>query len=318
MFKKISQFWNAIWFFPKSLWLKFSIQNTKQLLSGKHSWFALDRLGVPGFGNEMIRIDFPPEASPKSLITEAQDPHPELLRIISKSYDSQLELLQRCLGRAKDCLKWPINQDTSNPALPWSNNTFMTMVDMISLYGIIGETKPSRYMEIGSGISTRVASQARKAFSPKMEIVSIDPSPRLEVESLCNEVVRRRLEEIPSRYITEKSGPEAIVFFDGSHRCFPGSDVTIFFLKILPRLKPGTLVHIHDIYLPEDYPNQLLNRYWSEQYVLAAYLLGGESRCKVVMPCHFLATASTSKETIERTLDGHAITGSSFWFEITE
>lgn len=192
------------------------------------------------------------------------------------------------------------------------------MLDMISLHGLIAETRPKRYLEIGSGLSTRVASQSKKAFSPDMEILSIDPSPRIEVESLCDQVMRCRLEEIPTKEVIHRSGPKTIVFFDGSHRSFPGSDVTVFFLEILPRLKPGTLVHIHDIYLPEDYPNHLLNRYWSEQYLLALYLLGGAKNTKVTLACHFLALDASSQSIMKSVLREAAIGGSSFWLEITE
>ena len=47
------------------------------------------------------------------------------------------------------------------------------------------------------------------------------------------------------------------------------------YLEILPRLKPGVLVHVHDIFLPADYPRDaVLNRlwFWSEQYLLQAFL----------------------------------------------
>jgi hypothetical protein len=69
--------------------------------------------------------------------------------------------------------------------------------------------------------------------------------------------------------------PGSILFFDGSHRSFPGSDVTMFFMEVLPALQPGVLIHIHDIFLPEDYPSDRGTRYWSEQYLLASWPLGG-------------------------------------------
>jgi hypothetical protein len=318
MLKKLSKYWNTIRFFPKSLWLRLSLKNTRQLISGRYSWFALERLGIPGFGTDLIRIDFPPLTPPSHLITEGQSSHRELTRIISETYESQNNLLQRCLNRGKDCLAWPSEGEPAPAGHPWKNNTFLTMLDMISLYGLVTETRPIRYLEIGSGISTRVAAQARKAFSLDMEILSIDPSPRVEVESLCSQVMRSRLEDIPAKDVIQRSGPKTIVFFDGSHRSFPGSDVTVFFLEILPRLIPGTLVHIHDIYLPEDYPKNLLNRYWSEQYLLAAYLLGGGKNLKIVLPCHFLALGGSSKTLLQGALKEDAPRGSSFWVEITE
>jgi hypothetical protein len=78
--------------------------------------------------------------------------------------------------------------------------------------------------------------------------------------------------------------PGSILFFDGSHRSFPGSDVTLFFLELLPALPPGVIVHIHDIFLPGDYPAAVASRYWSEQYLLATWLLGGGRGFEILLP----------------------------------
>lgn len=80
-----------------------------------------------------------------------------------------------------------------------------------------------------------------------------------------------------------------MLFFDGSHRIFENSDVTVFFLEILPRLRSGITVHIHDIFLPFDYPRVWRDRHYSEQYLLAAYLLAGYSRIEVLLPLAYLS-----------------------------
>jgi len=78
--------------------------------------------------------------------------------------------------------------------------------------------------------------------------------------------------------------PGDIVFLDGSHRVFMNSDVTVFMIDVLPRLKPGVLVHVHDIALPWDYPDMFVDWYWSETYILAAYLIGARDRVRPVFP----------------------------------
>jgi hypothetical protein len=79
-----------------------------------------------------------------------------------------------------------------------------------------------------------------------------------------------------------------VLFFDGSHHAFMSSDVVVFFLEILPRLRPGVLVHVHDIFLPYDYPDEWADRYYSEQYLLALALLSPGSRLEIVFPSAFI------------------------------
>jgi hypothetical protein len=67
------------------------------------------------------------------------------------------------------------------------------------------------------------------------------------------------------------------------------SDVTVVFLDIVPRLRPGVLVHFHDVFLPYDYPPRWGKRYYSEQYVLAARLLARELGVEVLLPNAFIS-----------------------------
>jgi hypothetical protein len=311
-----SKYLNAVLYYPKSLFLRFAIYTTKHLFQGPHKWFAMDRLGIPGHGTDLIRIDFPPPIRPSPLWGQGKEVHPELAAILDESRAMQEQWLERCLKKAPECQNWPEQEDPKDVTLPWKQNMFLTMLDMVALYGVVTEAKPNLYLEIGSGISTRVAWQARRSSGHEMKILSIDPSPRVEVEKLCDRVVRKRLEEIPPAELVGKSGTGTMVFFDGSHRCFPKSDVTVFFLEILPRLKPGTLVHIHDIYLPFDYPEPLMDRYWSEQYLLATFLLGGAKKIRTILPCHKLV-AQAHKKTLKFKwlLEGKG-SASSFWFEV--
>src|SRR5262249_46442361 len=67
-----------------------------------------------------------------------------------------------------------------------------------------------------------------------------------------------------------------ILFIDSSHVFRVDSDVRFLFLEVLPRLNPGVLIHIHDIFLPYDYPRDWIvkeHRFWNEQYLLHAFLL---------------------------------------------
>jgi hypothetical protein len=66
------------------------------------------------------------------------------------------------------------------------------------------------------------------------------------------------------------------------------SDVTVFFIDILPRLKPGVIVHVHDINLPWDYDAYFMNWYWNEAYMLAVYLMGRKSSIRPLLPTAFI------------------------------
>ena len=84
--------------------------------------------------------------------------------------------------------------------------------------------------------------------------------------------MRQPVEEVAPEYFETLQGGD-VLFIDSSHRSFTNSDVTAFYLDILPRLKPGVLIHIHDIFLPYDYPPEWSDRFYNEQYLLACVLL---------------------------------------------
>lgn len=112
--------------------------------------------------------------------------------------------------------------------------------------------------------------------------------------------------------------PGDMLFLDGSHRCFTNSDVTVFFLDILPHLPSGILIGIHDIYLPYDYPQTWLARGYSEQYLLAVYLLSKGLTCQIEFPTLFLchdASLQPAMARLWRTLETPVEhRGSAFWF----
>ena len=159
--------------------------------------------------------------------------------------------------------------------------------DMVALYAMIRKFKPRRFMEIGSGVTTKIAKRAIDDEGLVTKLTSIDPQPRAEIDEICDEVIRCGLESCdPAIVDTLEAGD--ILFFDGSHRTFMNSDVTVFFIDILPRLKPGVIVHIHDITLPWDYDLYFKNWYWNEAYVLAVYLMGRQARITPLLPTAFI------------------------------
>lgn len=198
---------------------------------------------------------------------------------------------------------------------PYWNNGFIPALDAIALYSFLASRNPSHLVEIGSGNSTKFARRAIRDHGLRTRITSIDPEPRAQIDALADTVIRKPLEEVNLDIIKDLQ-PGDILFFDGSHRTFMNSDVTVFFLEVLPRVPHGTLIQIHDIFLPNDYPPRRARHYESEQYLLAAMLLGGATTIDVVLPNNFVENDTelsgtlkwfwTAKPSVHRW-------GSSFW-----
>jgi hypothetical protein len=210
---------------------------------------------------------------------------------------------------------------------PFWNNQWFSCLDAASLVGFLLDRRPTQYIEIGSGHSTRFARHAIRWDKLRTTITSIDPMPRNNIDPLCDQVIRRRLEECDLG-IFEGLRAGDILFFDGSHRVFTNSDVTTFFFDLLPRVTRGVLVHIHDIFLPADYPPQWNARFYSEQYLLGSMLLCPTQPFRVVLPNYYVSTDRALREIVSQIFQpehGPAIPfiynndaqipGTSFWIE---
>ena len=159
---------------------------------------------------------------------------------------------------------------------PYWLNDFFPPLDAIALPGMIADCRRALYMEIGSGNRTKFARRAVRRYSPATRIVSIDPEPRAEVNDIGDDVVRERMESVDLA-IFRRLYPGDFLFIDSSHRCLMNSDVTATFLEVFPYLQPGVHVHFHDIFLPWGYPLEWTGRHYSEQYLLACWLLAGNA-----------------------------------------
>ena len=155
---------------------------------------------------------------------------------------------------------------------PYWLNGFFPPSDAIALCGMLYQYKPHFYLEIGSGNSTKFVRKFISDFQSETKIISIDPEPRARIDELCDQVIRTPIEKVSLEQF-EMLQENDILFIDSSHRCLQNSDVTCIFLDILPRLQSGVIVHFHDIWWPEDYPDNCVGRLYNEQYLLAVLLL---------------------------------------------
>ena len=246
-------------------------------------------------------------------------PHPELLALIASGRERYAALIDDLAGLDDYFAEIPLGGTYGDTAPFWLNAWFSPL-DAMALTGLLRRFAPARFVEIGSGVSTKYARRAVAHFGLPTRLTSIDPQPRNNVDRLCDEVVRQPLERSDLRRF-ESLEPGDVVFLDSSHRSFQGSDVTVFFLEILPRLKPGVIVHVHDIYLPEDYISGHIHRLWNEQYLLATALLFGSDRFEILFPSWFVGRdAQLAAHAADRLRTGPLseldLYGASFWMRM--
>jgi len=151
------------------------------------------------------------------------------------------------------------------------NQSWFPPLDAAVAFALVRDWHPRRIVEVGSGHSTRVLSAAIDGG----EIRAIDPQPRADIAGLAGvEVVRSTLQAAPQASFDRLAAGD-ILFIDSSHILMPGSDVDLLLNRILPRLPSGALVHIHDIFLPFDYPALWGWRNYNEQQGVLPLLATG-------------------------------------------
>ncbi|MEP6937511.1 MAG: class I SAM-dependent methyltransferase [Chthoniobacterales bacterium] len=168
-------------------------------------------------------------------------------------------------------------------------NDYFRAPDAEVFYTLIRTLRPERIIEIGSGNSTRIARQAIRDGELKTHLISIDPQPRSEIDSLADECVRQPVEQTdPALFDTLHAGD--FLFIDSSHEVRIGNDGAFLYGIVMPRVAAGVIVHIHDIFLPYDYPAELFELgalEWNEQYLVQAMVaLGGGF--EVLWPGYFI------------------------------
>ncbi len=242
--------------------------------------------------------------------------HPELAGLIGGG-DSRYSAFLRNLGDLRaDFAAIPLGGRYEDAGPFWLNAWFPPL-DGMALTGMLTQHNPARFIEIGSGVSTKFARRAIAGHGLRTHLTSIDPEPRNEVDRLCDTVIRQPLERCPPETFAALEAGD-ILFLDSSHRAFQGSDVTVFFLEILPRLRPGVIVHIHDIYLPDDYIAGHVPRLWNEQYLLATALIFGAERFEILFPSWYVGRDAALGAEAARLLRLGPLTdlnlyGASFW-----
>lgn len=243
----------------------------------KQSFPFWQRLGIHITPNHFYQ----PIPDTRTLKDDLWSNHSELVGI-DINEKKQLELLSLFTSKfKKEYNRFPENK-TSRPYEYYVNNEWFESVDGEILYCMIRHYKPKKIFEIGSGYSTCLSAQAvlknrEENDGYECELIAIEPHPNDILKAGfpgLSKLIPKEAQEIPlSKF--KKLKENDILFIDSSHVLKIGSDVQYEFLEILPRLNKGVIVHVHDIFLPAEYPKRYVLKnylFWNEQRLLQAFL----------------------------------------------
>jgi hypothetical protein len=213
------------------------------------------------------------------------------------AYRGELEDAQRVPGPRRD-------------AFAWENGAF-SGADPTVYYGMVRSLPPRRVIEVGAGWSGLLLARALERNERRCEVTLIDADPsRLDRFAFPGEwrIHNALLQRIEMGAFDALDAGD-ICFLDGSHSVRTASDVTWFFFEVIPRLSPGVRIHIHDIHLPDDYPDRLIfeeGYSWNEQYLVQAFLMNNDAY-RVMIANHLVFLTCRDGSETEPRADGGSI-----------
>jgi hypothetical protein len=200
-----------------------------------------------------------------------------------------------------------------SPSDPVFGRGMFSALDGVAAYAAVRRFRPRRVIEIGSGDSTYFLARGVRDNGVGT-VTCIDPRPRREIAHLGVAFEQRMLINADADMAGELDAND-ILFIDSSHIMLPGMDVDIQFNRMFPRLKRGVIVHLHDIFLPDNYPSHWRVRNYSEQNALVGWLLG--SAFEIIWPAGYVY--SRHRRLIDNALGeiGDNAGGGSLWLRKT-
>lgn len=211
--------------------------------------------------------------------------------------DAQLSLLHDLKPYAAS-INYPLDDPGDNRTYYYKNDQY-PVLDAEFLHTALCHFRPRVMIEVGSGFSSLIVAETNcRLLDNGIDFTCIEPYPRQflidGVEGITR-LIREKVEDTDLPFFDRLNAGD-ILFIDSSHISKVGSDVNYLFFDVLPRVKPGVLIHIHDIFLPDEYPKQWMidqGRNWNEQYLLRAFL-EYNGNFEVVWAAHFIGTRYTA------------------------
>jgi len=204
----------------------------------------------------------------------------------------QLDLLRNQFAKFRhEFEQWPTEPTGESGGFYLRKSPFGG-TDALAAYCMFRHFQPRLIIEVGGGFSSLVAAEAI-AKNKDSALICIEPFPpdflRAGFPGLRS-LIEKKVEDMDVEFFSQLESGD-ILFIDSSHTVKIGGDVNFLFLEVLPRLKPGVIVHVHDIFLPFDYRRDWVVdelRFWSEQYLLQAFLTFN-SQFEVLLANRYLA-----------------------------
>jgi predicted O-methyltransferase YrrM len=214
---------------------------------------------------------------------DARPPYGEIEKTFDERRDVFAEFLRQVDGFANDLKR--IGADA--PPMPRWNQDWFPRLDGAAAYGMVRTLQPARVVEVGSGHSTRFLARAVGDGGLSTRITAIDPAPRADLSNLDVAIIRTTVQAAGPVVFSELESGDFLII-DSSHIAMPGSDVDMLLNRVLPALPTGVVVHIHDIFLPDDYPPEWNWRGYNEQLAVAPLIHGGAY--EVLFASRYVAT----------------------------
>lgn len=197
--------------------------------------------------------------------------------------DKQIELLKQ-FQKYISVIPFGDGFKQNNTRYFFNGDEWYSYGDAIVLFCMINYFKPKRLIEVGSGYSSTVTLDTCELLNLKTKITFIEPYPELVLSLLSDRddpdklLLRKGVQTVDLSFFEELNSGD-ILFVDSSHVVKFGSDVLFILTEVLPRLKPGVIIHFHDIFWPFEYPIEWLEQgsAWNEAYFLKALLINNKN-----------------------------------------
>jgi methyltransferase family protein len=204
-------------------------------------------------------------------------PSPEAVPGVDLRAEAQLALMERFAAFHDE---FPFPREPGAGTRYYSGNVFFGSGDAVVLYSVLRLFRPRRVVEVGSGFSSALMLDVDERFLGRsVDFTFVEPYPERLLgllrpdDSARQRVLRRPVQEVPPELFAALDAGD-LLFVDSSHVVKIGSDVEYLLGKVLPSLRPGVIVHFHDIGWPFEYPREwvLEGRAWNEAYFLRSFL----------------------------------------------
>jgi hypothetical protein len=261
---------------------------------------------------------YSPVVDAAAIAREAGRVWPEQPEVLGLDFDdrSHVALLTDAFPRFLPQFDYPAVTDRSQPARYCLDNPQFAWLDARALFVMLRTLRPARMIEVGCGHSSLLTADVNTRWlAGGMEFTCIEPYPPAFLGQPIAGITRllpQRVQDVPLAEFA-RLGAGDVLFIDSSHVAKTGSDVNHLYFEVVPRLQPGVVIHIHDIFLPDDYPKDWVlkeRRSWNEQYLVRALLMWSKG-LEVVFGCSYAMRRHT--ELVARALGGTVMGGGSLW-----